>query len=76
VHLNNPRVILHPERLKRAHPYSFFFLCLLRRREGDSGDWGGRALRYYADVHREAWNGEGFRITFTTDGVSFKHVDG
>jgi hypothetical protein len=33
-------------------------------------------VRYYADVHREARNGEGFRIAYTTDGVSFKHVDG
>ena len=29
----------------------------------------------YADVHRTGKNGEGFRITYTTDGVAFKHVD-
>jgi len=32
-------------------------------------------MNYYADVHRTRRNGEGFRITFTTDGTSFKHVD-
>jgi len=32
-------------------------------------------MNYYADVHRTRRNGEGFRITFTTDGVSFRHVD-
>jgi len=32
-------------------------------------------VRYYADVHRKARNGEGFRIAYTTDGVSFKHAD-
>jgi len=37
---------------------------------------GGEAMAlYYADVHRTRRNGEGFRITFTTDGVSFRHVD-
>jgi hypothetical protein len=32
--------------------------------------------RFFCDVHRKARNGEGYRITFTTDGVTFKHVDG
>jgi hypothetical protein len=32
--------------------------------------------RFFCDVHRRAKNGEGYRITFTTDGVTFKHVDG
>jgi len=32
-------------------------------------------MNYYADVHRTRRDGEGFRITFTTDGVSFRHVD-
>jgi hypothetical protein len=32
--------------------------------------------RFFCDVHRRARNGEGYRITFTTDGVTFKHVDG
>jgi len=30
------------------------------------GGW----VRYYADVHRKARNGEGFRIAYTTDGIS------
>ncbi len=52
---------------------------------GARGDWVPSpatrqgALRvgvtYYADVHRKARNGEGFRITFTTDGAIFRHVD-
>jgi hypothetical protein len=32
-------------------------------------------LKFYADVHRTKKNGEGFRITYTTDGITFKHVD-
>jgi hypothetical protein len=32
-------------------------------------------FRYFCDVHRRARNGEGYRITFTTDGVTFRHVD-
>jgi hypothetical protein len=32
--------------------------------------------RFFCDVHRRARNGEGYRITFTIDGVTFKHVDG
>jgi hypothetical protein len=35
----------------------------------------GNGVRYFCDVHRRARNGEGYRITFTTDGVTFKHVD-
>jgi hypothetical protein len=31
--------------------------------------------RFFCDVHRRAKNGEGYRITFTTYGVSFRHVD-
>jgi hypothetical protein len=31
--------------------------------------------RFFCDVHRRARNGEGYRITFTTDGVTFRHVD-
>jgi hypothetical protein len=31
--------------------------------------------RFFCDVHRKAKNGEGYRITFTTDGVTFRHVD-
>jgi len=33
-------------------------------------------LKFYADVHRTKRNGEGFRITYTTDEITFKHVDG
>ena len=35
----------------------------------------GKGVRIYCDVHRRSKNGEGFRITFTTDGVTFRHVD-
>jgi hypothetical protein len=31
--------------------------------------------RFFCDVHRRARNGEGYRITFTTDGVTFRHVE-
>jgi|GEM_PF-122894 len=34
----------------------------------------GKAV-IYADVHRTKKHGEGFRITFTADGIAFKHVD-
>jgi hypothetical protein len=37
--------------------------------------WGKGVNRFFCDVHRRAKNGEGFRITFTTYGVSFRHVD-
>jgi hypothetical protein len=32
-------------------------------------------LKFYADVHKTKKNGEGFRITYTTDGITFRHVD-
>ena len=32
-------------------------------------------MKFYADVHRSKRNGEGCRITYTTDGITFKHVD-
>jgi hypothetical protein len=32
-------------------------------------------LKFYADVHRTKRNGEGYRITYTTDGKAFRHVD-
>jgi hypothetical protein len=35
----------------------------------------GKGVRYFCDVHRRAKNGEGYRITFTTEGVAFKQVD-
>jgi hypothetical protein len=33
-------------------------------------------LKFYADVHRTKKNSEKFRITYTTDGKAFRHVDG
>jgi hypothetical protein len=33
-------------------------------------------LKFYADVHRTKKNSERFRITYTTDGTTFRHVDG
>jgi hypothetical protein len=33
-------------------------------------------LKLYTDVHRSKKNGEGFRITYTTDGTTFRYVDG
>jgi len=33
-------------------------------------------LTYYCDVHRTNKNGEGFRITYTLDGLTFGHADG
>jgi len=35
----------------------------------------GKEVRYYADIHRTKKNRERCRITFTTDGVTFRHVD-
>jgi hypothetical protein len=32
-------------------------------------------LKIYADVHRTKRSGEGYRITYTTDGKTFKHAD-
>ena len=32
-------------------------------------------LKFYADVHRSKKNGEGYRMTYSTDGKAFKHVD-
>jgi hypothetical protein len=32
-------------------------------------------VRYYADVHKTRKNGEGCRITYSTDGITFRHVD-
>ena len=33
-------------------------------------------MKFYADVHRTKKNSERFRITYTTDGTTFRHVDG
>ena len=35
----------------------------------------GKGVRYFCDIHRKAKNGEGYKITFSLDGVTFKHVD-
>jgi hypothetical protein len=35
----------------------------------------GKGVRFFCDVHRKAKNGEGYRITFTTDGITFRHVE-
>jgi hypothetical protein len=32
-------------------------------------------LKFYADVHKTKKNKERYRITYTTDGTTFKHVD-
>jgi hypothetical protein len=32
-------------------------------------------LKFYADVHRTKKNSERYRITYTTDGKAFKHID-
>jgi hypothetical protein len=32
-------------------------------------------LKFYADVHRTKKNSERFRITYSTDGITFKHID-
>jgi hypothetical protein len=35
----------------------------------------GKGVKCFCDIHRKAKNGEGYRITFTTDGVTFNHVE-
>jgi hypothetical protein len=35
----------------------------------------GEGVKYYADIHRTKKNRERYRITYTTDGVTFRHVD-
>jgi hypothetical protein len=32
-------------------------------------------LKFYADVHGTKKNSERFRITYSTDGITFKHID-
>ncbi len=41
----------------------------------DKAQAPGKGVAFFADVHRKAKNGEGYRITFTTDGLTFKQVD-
>jgi hypothetical protein len=36
---------------------------------------GKGVRRFFCDVHRKAKNGDGYRITFTMDGITFRHVD-
>ncbi len=53
--------------------------------EGARGDWvpspatrigaQGKGVAFFADVHRKAKNGDVYRITYTVDGLTFKHVD-
>jgi len=35
----------------------------------------GKGVKCFCDVHRKAKKGDGYRITFTTDGVTFRHAD-
>ncbi len=42
----------------------------------DKAQAPGKGVIIYADIHRKAKNGEGYRITYTVDGLTFKHVDG
>jgi hypothetical protein len=32
-------------------------------------------LKFYTDVYKTKKNGERYRITYTTDGITFKHID-
>jgi hypothetical protein len=32
-------------------------------------------LKFYADVQRTKKNSERYRITYSTDGITFKHID-
>ncbi len=41
----------------------------------DKAQAPGKGVAFFADVHRTKKNGEGFRITYTVDGLTFKHVD-
>jgi len=44
--------------------------------EGATAERVGKGVKFFCDVHRTGENGEGFRITFTTDSFVFRHVDG
>jgi len=50
------------------------FGCLASSDKAQAPEGEG-VRRFFCDVHRKARNGEGYRITFTTDGVTFRHVD-
>jgi hypothetical protein len=42
----------------------------------DTERGGAGILKFYTDVHRTKKNSERYRIIYTTDGTTFKHVDG
>jgi hypothetical protein len=37
--------------------------------------WGKEVRRFFCDIHKTKKNRERYRITYTTDGVTFRHVD-
>jgi hypothetical protein len=37
--------------------------------------WGKEVRRFFCDIHKTKKNSERYRITYTTDGVTFRHVD-
>jgi hypothetical protein len=41
----------------------------------DTGRGGAGILKFYTDVYKTKKNGERYRITYTTDGITFKHID-
>jgi hypothetical protein len=41
----------------------------------DTERGGAGILKFYTDVHKTKKNGERYRITYTTDGITFKHID-
>jgi hypothetical protein len=42
----------------------------------DTERGGAGILKFYADVYKTKKNSERYRITYTTDGTTFRHVDG
>ncbi len=47
-----------------------------RRNEECRAATNGGGVKWFCDVHKTRRNNEGFRITFTSDGEIFRHVDG
>jgi hypothetical protein len=45
----------------------------IRGKDTERGGVG--ILKFYADVYKTKRNGERYRITYTTDGITFKHID-
>jgi hypothetical protein len=37
--------------------------------------WGKEVRRFFCDIHKTKKNRERYRITYTTDGITYKHVD-